>query len=259
MTNPEELSNLEDSQQETPEQAEVTRQLREIAETLGGNRESSVEKKESKEKLFSQTLNVGDILVSKSGTRREIKEIVPDKDDPQKRVFKFEKRGKDRALPQEETLDSNWLDSQKDKVDYTLTSEQQARVKEKPSSETFNIGDVIVSKSGTRREIKEINPNENDPKKRVFNFERVGKSGSTREETLDSGSLDSQRDNIDYTLTSEQQLRAKGKLKEKRNEYMKKDLSWEESLWKSAIERDIYEKDRERQIYKEDLEKKKVK
>ena len=134
----------------------------------------------------------------------------------------------------------------------TAKNAEDAGKKQKPLSETLNIGDVMVSKSGARREIKSIVPDEKDPQKKVFTFERTGKSGSVKEETLDSDKLDSRMEAVDYTLTPDQQKRAVKEFRAMRDEHREKGWAWDEKNFKILAEKRIYEQDLKK---KEDVEK----
>jgi len=81
---------------------------------------------EKVEEPISETLKVGDVIVSKSSTIRKIKDIFENKD-THKKFFMFERIDK-KGNKENEVLSFDRIDSKKDSIDYILTLDQQKRV-----------------------------------------------------------------------------------------------------------------------------------
>ncbi len=193
------------------------------------------------EQSFSSRVSVGDIIVSQTGTRRKVLNKVVDKNKPGGGYFIFERTRKSGEKKREE-LSFDHMDNTENAVEYVVSEAEEQGAQEKFEEEKGGyepeVGDLIVSKSGTRREVLEINKEK--PGGEYAVVRRYGGNGSVREENLSIAELRKASKNIDYFLNRDQRMKVGIDLRRKREQYAKIGFGWDEVLFRNTLERGEY-------------------
>lgn len=147
----------------------------------------------------------------------------------------------------EETPEQKEFSEQLKKMAEQLEKPNETQEKKEPENilERIHVGDVMVSKSGTRRELKEIIFNKDDPQNSTLIFDRIsgGFDSKRKKEQFVAGDIDEKMSAISHILNKDQSLRSDAIINQQKNEHAKKALAWDENLFRGAIDQQIIKED----------------